>query len=62
MDEPGKLKLRANASIRISGCKLSQSSKTPVAKHSNKSKRSKFKPNFCKMGLEDFIEGNMWCD
>lgn len=61
MDEPGKLKLRTNASIRISEYKLSQSSKTPE-QISNKSGRSKIKPNFCKIELEDFIEGNTWCD
>lgn len=61
MDEPGKLKLRANASIRISGYKLSQSSKAPE-QISNMRGRSKIKPNFCKMKLEGFIEGNTWND
>lgn len=61
MNEPGKLKLRGNVNIRISGYKLSQSSKTPEYV-SNKSGRSKIKPNFCKIELGDFIEGNTWCD
>lgn len=61
MDEPGKLKPKANVSIRINGYKLSQSSKTSE-QISNKSGRSKIKPNFCKMELKDFIGGNMWCD
>lgn len=55
MNKPGKLKLRAN--VNVSGYKLGQSSKTSEY-ISNKSGRSKIKPNFCKIELEDFIEGN----
>lgn len=61
MEEPGKLKLRANVSIRISGYKLSWNSKT-LEQISKESGRSKIKSNFCKIELEGFIEGNTWCD